>query len=101
MVSNVLFYPSSSLTHTSDLRQHTHTHTHTPTHTHTHTPFPFLLLSCFFLLYVGNLTTQVSALGFQPGIHSRPVEPTLLHPSLLDILSPDLNLRKYACQGEG
>lgn len=84
MVSNVLFYPSSS-----------------PTCTNTHTPFSFLLLTCCFLLYFGNLTTQVSALGPQPGIHSRPVEPTLLHPSLLDILSPDLNLRMYACQGEG
>ena len=91
MVSSVLFYPSSSPTHTSDLRPHTNTHT----------PFSFLLLACCFLLYFGNLTTQVSALGLQPGIHSRPVEPTLLHPSLLDILSPGLNLRMYACQGEG
>ena len=44
--------------------------THIPGDTHT----PYSLFSfppCYFLLYFGNLTTPVSALGFRPGIHSR------------------------------
>lgn len=81
-----LFHAPFPLTHTSDT---------------THTPFSFLPFPCDFLLYFGNLTTQVTALGFQPGIHSKPMKPNLFHLSLLVIASPELNLRMYACQGKG
>lgn len=109
MVSN-LFNSPFPLTYTSDTTN-TYTHAHERVcahaytsphmHTHIHIPFSFLLSSCYVLLYFRSLTTQVTVLGFWPGIHSRPMEPNVLHLSLLVIASPELNLRMYACQGEG
>ena len=48
MVSNVLFYPSSSLTHTSDLRPHTQTHIH-------HSLFSSSLAVSFYILEISPL----------------------------------------------
>lgn len=60
----------------------THAHTHVRTH-----PILLLLSPCCFLLYFGNLTIQVSALGFQPGIHSRSMEPNQLVSWSLQVLN--------------
>lgn len=76
-----------------------HSHTSLGTHTHPILFFPFPLAISFCILEIWLLQSVPWVFGQEST--PEPMEPNLLHPSLSVITSPELNLRMYACQGEG